>query len=158
MGRWPGASHDSHIFNNSAVRRRFEAGEFGNGVLLGDSAYPLRNFLMTPLTNPQTAAEQMYNECHIRTRNVVERTIGMWKKRFAVLLYVMRCNTELMQKIIVATAILHNIAVINREPNVDFDNNNIVNNVEDDDDNVEFHNNYNNAVQQRIIHHFQTLL
>ncbi|XP_066603005.1 putative nuclease HARBI1 [Prorops nasuta] len=62
VARWPGSSHDATIFNNSVIKARFESGEFGNGLLLGDSGYPNMPYLMTPLTNPNTPAEILYNE------------------------------------------------------------------------------------------------
>lgn len=42
VSRWPGSTNDSHIFGNSAVKMRFQNGEMGNGVLLGDRGYALR--------------------------------------------------------------------------------------------------------------------
>lgn len=35
VARWPGSTHDSTIFNNSRLRRRFETNEFPNSILLG---------------------------------------------------------------------------------------------------------------------------
>ncbi|KAI4468974.1 hypothetical protein MML48_2g00018845 [Holotrichia oblita] len=79
--RWPGASHDANIFRNSNIHNKFENGEFGNALLLGDSGYGVKSYMMTPLANPQTPAEHLYNEAQIRTRNVIERCFGVWKRR-----------------------------------------------------------------------------
>lgn len=76
----------------------------------GDSGYPLRNYFLTPLLNPVGLAEQRYNEAHIRTRNAIERLFGNWKRRFPVLAYGIRLKLETAAKVIVATAVLQNIA------------------------------------------------
>lgn len=113
--RWPGSCHDSHIFNNSALKVRFESGEFGDMVLLGDSGYPLKNYLMTPILHPRTPAEELYNASHTSTRTVVERTFGIIKRRFPVLTCGIRCNLQTARKIIMAVSIVHNIAILNRD-------------------------------------------
>ncbi|KAK5648057.1 hypothetical protein RI129_002949 [Pyrocoelia pectoralis] len=110
VGRWPGASHDSNIFDNSRIKAMFENGELPNGFLVSDSSYAVRTYLITPLLEPRTPAENLFNESQIRTRNVIERTFGVWKRRFPILSVGMRCRIPLTQAIIVATAILHNIA------------------------------------------------
>lgn len=84
--------------------------------IAGDSGYPLRPYFLTPLANPRTRGEQLYNEAHIRTRNMVERVIGIWKRRFPVMAYGMRLKLDTVLTVIVATAVLHNIAREMNEP------------------------------------------
>ncbi|KAJ8351672.1 hypothetical protein SKAU_G00231480 [Synaphobranchus kaupii] len=79
--KWPGSTHDSFILRHSRVGLRLEAGESGDGWLLGDRGYPLKTWLLTPFADPRTAEELCYNLAHGRTRSVVERTIGLLKGR-----------------------------------------------------------------------------
>jgi len=110
VARWPGSSHDSNIFDNSRLKARMEILEFPDCVILGDSGYALSNYLLTPLANPITRGERLYNESHIRTRNVIERTFGIWKRRFPVLFFGIRLKMETTMAVIQSCAILHNIA------------------------------------------------
>ncbi|XP_026738240.1 putative nuclease HARBI1 [Trichoplusia ni] len=109
VARWPGSAHDATIFNNSELRAQCESGLFGNKWLLGDSAYPLKSYLLTPLLNPQTQSQQLYNEAHIRTRNCIERCFGVWKRRFPIVALTMRLSLSRANAVIIATAVLHNI-------------------------------------------------
>lgn len=113
--RWPGSVHDSTIFNNSRIRADFETRRVNGGVLLGDNGYPLRTYLLTPYLDPQTRAQERYNRAHKRTRNCVERMYGVWKRRFPVLSMGLRTKMQTTLKIIVATAVLHNIAIQTRD-------------------------------------------
>jgi len=47
---------------------------------------------------------------HCRTRNTVERMFGVWKRRFACLATGLRLKKDTVLVVIVATAVLHNIA------------------------------------------------
>ncbi|KAJ4425713.1 hypothetical protein ANN_27909 [Periplaneta americana] len=115
VARWPGSVHDSTIFSNSHIRAQFQMGAIDEGILLGDSGYPLRKYLLTPYLHPETRPQHNYNAAHIRTRNYVERMIGVWKRRFPVLSLGLRTKRQTTLTIIVATAVLHNIAVETRD-------------------------------------------
>ncbi|CAM4671930.1 unnamed protein product [Leuciscus chuanchicus] len=82
--KWPGSVHDSRIFRASRIYQRLSLGEF-SGVLLGDKGYACETFLMTPLTDPQTPAQQAYNHAHAKTRARIEMTFGLLKSRFQCL-------------------------------------------------------------------------
>ncbi|XP_034944757.1 putative nuclease HARBI1 [Chelonus insularis] len=110
VSRWPGSAHDATIFDNSRIKRRFENGEFYNSLLVGDSAYSQVPFIMTPLHNPMTPAEVLYNESQIRTRTMVERCFGVWGRMFAVLTIGSRFfKSELSMHAIIASAVLYNV-------------------------------------------------
>ncbi|XP_061193775.1 putative nuclease HARBI1 [Saccostrea echinata] len=79
--KYGGATHDAYILANSNIPETMEQLP-GGGWLLGDSGYPLRPWLMTPILSPQTQQQEKYNESHIKTRNCVERAFGVLKSRF----------------------------------------------------------------------------
>lgn len=116
VARWPGSAHDSRILRSSQVWDNMEA-HMVDGYILGDSGYPCRNWLMTPLLNAHTAHERRYNAAHKGTRVLVEQTIGRWKRRFHLMHVQSRMrDPESTCKVIAATAVLHNIAVDRNEP------------------------------------------
>ncbi|KAK5646025.1 hypothetical protein RI129_004489 [Pyrocoelia pectoralis] len=114
--RWQGSAHDANIFKNSRLRARLENKDFGaDSLIVGDSGYGIKNYLITPLANPHTPAEQLFNEAQIRTRNPIERCFGVWKRRFPILSLGIRQNIRKIERIIITTAILHNIACLMRD-------------------------------------------
>lgn len=134
VARWPGSAHDSTIFNNSRISARFEGGEFGNHLIVADGGYQCKRYLMTPLRTCTEPKERLYNESQIRTRNCIERSYGVWKRRFPVLVTGMKLKLSTVQSIIVATAVLHNVCCINNDlypPPVDDFVNELINNVDD---------------------------
>ena len=115
VSRWPGSANDMIVFMNSALKYQFEHG-MQNCLILGDSGYTIEKFFMIPLENPITPGETRYQESLIRTRNTIERCIGVWKRRFPCLSLGLRTKIPTTQDIIIATAILHNIAVNQGDP------------------------------------------
>jgi hypothetical protein len=109
VARWPGSSHDAHIFNSSQIKRDMQNNMFDNGVLVGDNGYSCTNYLIPPLDNVSTQEEQLFQEAQIRTRNPIERAFGVWKRRFPVLSMGIRLRQDRIESVIVATAILNNI-------------------------------------------------
>lgn len=116
VAKWPGSTHDSHIWNNSQLCQLFETNGISNTIeefwLLGDSGYQLVPYLLTPYPEPQGHGQKQFNKCHRRTRCLVERVFGVWKARFmclhkwggAMIFAPEKCCTVIM-----ATAVLHNI-------------------------------------------------
>ena len=82
--KWPGSTHDAFMWNESSLHV-FLRNNQQNGYLLGDQAYPLKQYLLTPLRDPQTQAEMTYNRIHQRTRQRIEDTFGRWKCRWLML-------------------------------------------------------------------------
>jgi len=74
---FPVSTHDSTIFNHSNIRGRFERGDMRNSIIVGDSGYALKSYLMTPFLNPNGEGQNIYNKAQIRTRNAVERNYGV---------------------------------------------------------------------------------
>jgi len=64
--------------------------------------------MMTPLADPQSLAENEYQRKHIRTRNLVERSIGAWKRRFNCLMVGFQINVMTALIAIVACGVLWN--------------------------------------------------
>ncbi|XP_071149239.1 putative nuclease HARBI1 [Mytilus edulis] len=119
--RWPGSAHDSHVFRTSAIGQHLENvyQGIGQGVLLGDSGYPCRQFLLTPYRQPAAGRGQArFNRRHCLTRSTIERTFGIWKKRFHILGSEIRMKPDKACRIIIACGILHNIAIMRNEPEV----------------------------------------
>jgi len=110
VARWPGSVHDSTIFDNCHIRAKFETGQL-HGYLVGDNGYACRPYMLTPVINPTTPAETAYNNAQTTARNCIERTNGMIKRRFPALKYGMRLHIDNTLVVIVATVVLHNIAV-----------------------------------------------
>ena len=102
--------HDSTIFDNSQLRAMLETQQT-HGYLVGDSGYACRRYMLTPLNNPNTAAEQAYISALVLAQNCIERTIGVLKRRFPALKYGLRLKLSNTLPVIVATVVLHNIAV-----------------------------------------------
>lgn len=117
VARWQGSAHDSNIWDNSALKRNFVQGAYGDKLLLGDSGYAQTHYMMTPLAdgNVHTRGERLYQEAQIKTRNVVERTFGVWKRRFPILSRGINVNINRVPGIIVATAVLHNLAILQND-------------------------------------------
>lgn len=109
---WPGSVHDARVLRNSLVSHRFDDGwrPFPGAIILGDSAYGLKEWLIPPLNrNPNDAVEQRYNRAHKQTRRLVENSIGICKERFPCLNY-LRLSPQRASVVIICCAVLHNIA------------------------------------------------
>ena len=98
----------------SEVQDKFSAGEMPNSWLLGDSGYPLCDWLLTPYHNPVGEGQIRYNESHKETRSGIERCIGLLKMRWRCLTKPIMFQPPKASRIIAACAALHNLAIRNQ--------------------------------------------
>ena len=95
----------------------------GNSHLIGDAAYPLKPWILTPYkdTGRLTRQQQHYNFIHSSTRMVVEGSLALLKNRFRKLK-----TSMLKQKIkdvpivVVVACVLHNTCLMNEDDIDDF--------------------------------------
>ena len=66
VARWPGSTHDYFIFRTPDVHdyARDNHTTLEHGVVLGNSGYPLDNFLMILYTNPISHQQRRFNATH----------------------------------------------------------------------------------------------
>ncbi|KAB0790642.1 hypothetical protein PPYR_14916 [Photinus pyralis] len=88
--RFPGSTHDSAIWDMSAVKRHLEekylTNELHSSWLIG---YALQPWLLTPIENAEAdplSPQGRYTTQHILAKNVIERCFGVLKQRFRCLL------------------------------------------------------------------------
>lgn len=109
---WPGSVHDARVLRNSPLYRRMEGGwrPFPNGIIVGDSAYPLKEWLIPPIVrNPNDEAEQRFLRSHRQARRVIEQAFGIMKEKFPCL-KLLRLNPQLSAKVVMCCAALCNLS------------------------------------------------
>ncbi|KAJ1209060.1 hypothetical protein NDU88_004439 [Pleurodeles waltl] len=114
-----GSVHDAYIMWNSSIPYVMGQLQRHRVWLLGDSGYPNLSWLLTPVRNPRTRAEERYNDAHGRTRRVIERTFGLLKARFRCLHMTggsLFYSPKKVCQIIVACCMLHNLALRRQVP------------------------------------------
>ena len=109
---WPGSVHDARVWRNSGASNLLSTGVSRNYLLIGDSAYPLKPYLMKPFPLAETAADprkMAFNRVLSSDRVTVEHCFGQLKSRFQMLRVSIRLKIENTPKLIVACCILHNV-------------------------------------------------
>ncbi|CAI7741309.1 unnamed protein product [Closterium sp. NIES-53] len=84
-----GSAHDMRVFKESALLERLHNGDIAPYQIVGDAAYPLREYCLTPLHPPRGEDlmddwAQCFNYCQSATRMAVERCIGALKGRWHI--------------------------------------------------------------------------
>ncbi|XP_059376730.1 putative nuclease HARBI1 [Carassius carassius] len=111
---WPGSLTDRTVFKQSSVAKLFEEQDNDEGWLLGDNRYPIKQWLMTPVQNPESPADYRYNLAHTTTHEIVDRTFRAIQTRFRCLdgaKGYLQYSPEKCSHIIQACCLLHNISL-----------------------------------------------
>ncbi|CAB3995080.1 Hypothetical predicted protein [Paramuricea clavata] len=121
---YPGNSHDSIIFQSTELWSNIKDGDglpsMGKKVgmqtvpplIVGDSAFPLAQWLMKPYTNAALSPKQRYFNYHLsRVRMVTEGAYGQLKGRWRVLLRKCESTSTNVRTFALACMVLHNICL-----------------------------------------------
>ncbi|WVZ64453.1 hypothetical protein U9M48_013962 [Paspalum notatum var. saurae] len=117
---WEGSAHDGRVLRDALSRTdglRVPSGCY----YLVDAGYTNANGFLAPFRgqryhlggfttqNPPHSAEEYFNLCHARARNIIERAFGRFKGRWAILRSASYFPVKTQCRIIMACALLHNL-------------------------------------------------
>lgn len=127
---WPGSVHDARVLKNRVLFQRMENGwrPFPDAILLTDSAYPLKDWLIPPLRLCTNETERRFNVAHKSTRKTVEDAIGILKEKFPCLNH-LRMQPNKAAEVIKCCVVLANISKDDNEESA-MDNTNFFNSEE----------------------------
>lgn len=114
---YPGSVNDRRIFMNSDIFRNIMANKEDyfseNTYILGDKAYPLLSWCLTPYINRGnlTPSQIHFNEVHSSTRQSIERSFCLLFGRWRRLKFLDMSRTDLIPKTVLACCVLHNICL-----------------------------------------------
>lgn len=100
---------DGRIFQNSNICARFEQNKI-DGISIGYNGYPLRSYFITPLLNVNTREERRFNCALCNAKVKIENVFGVLKRRFPCLQHQLRLKLRTTLAVIIACAVLYNIA------------------------------------------------
>ena len=119
--KWPGSVHDTCVFSNCEVQKRFAEGKFKlfykellpseeyvSQLLLGDPAYPLLPYVMKEFDHCTSNEEVIFNQMLRSARNQIECAIGRPKSRWRILLRPMDIPIQHLPNVIFSCFVLHN--------------------------------------------------
>ncbi|KAH7971439.1 hypothetical protein HPB49_024102 [Dermacentor silvarum] len=111
----PSKVNDSRIFRLSTISKKLPQLCAGKYHILGDAAYPSREFLMTPIRDYGSlyASDKAFSTKLSSTRVLIENAFGELKGRFRQLQRLDLTTVDNMTKFILACCVLHNICIDN---------------------------------------------
>jgi hypothetical protein len=117
---WPGSVHDARVLKNSNLYSLASNADTlfpGNTHVLGDSAYPLQDWLLTPYKDygNLNAAQRHYNYIHSSTRMSIERSFGSLKGRFRRLKFIDMLDIERIVSVVLSSCTLHEFCLENSD-------------------------------------------
>lgn len=146
--RWPGSVHDARVLRCSTLAQQWENGwrPFPNALLLGDSGYGMKKWLITPnipIQIPRTEAVMRFLRAFKHIRRMVENALGILKEKFPSLNH-LRLQPLSACKVFLACVTLHNLEKrLGSEHYIPYDyaNDEMVDNGDNNRDNIEEDNN-----------------
>ncbi|XP_020585220.1 uncharacterized protein LOC110027915 [Phalaenopsis equestris] len=122
MAGWEGSAHDSRVFKfaTSNIKYGFPYPPPGKYYLV-DAGYPLQKGYLKPYPDTKyhipdferssgvaRGKKELFNKRHSSLRGVIERSFGVWKKKWVILRDMPTYPFPKQVQIVVATMALHN--------------------------------------------------
>ncbi|WVZ86523.1 hypothetical protein U9M48_033285 [Paspalum notatum var. saurae] len=134
LSGWPGSAHDMRVFKDAITshHHKFPHPPPGKYYVV-DAGYPNCPGYLSPYRctryhveqwhngPPPQGMKEIFNHAHAKVRNVIERTFGVLKMKFRILLNMPRFSEEKQTRIIVACMALHNFIRDSRIADREFD-------------------------------------
>jgi len=129
----PGSTHDATVLRYSELFQNADQLVPPGHYVLGDSAFPLLRWLLTPFRDygNVTRQQKLFNRTLSKGRQVIERSFGLLKCRFRRLIRFDASDMEIIVNSILSACVLHNLCM---QEEGEFPEMGIVEN--DDDDQV----------------------
>lgn len=109
----PSKIHDARVFSMSFISQKLPGLCGDEYHLLGDSAYPLRQYLITPYRDYGTLTEQQikFNKRFSATRVKIENSFALLKQRWRQLTNLDFFEVDRLTNFIIACCVLHNLCI-----------------------------------------------
>lgn len=119
----PSKIHDARVLKLSDICDELPGiCEGGKYHILGDGAYPIREWLIIPFKDygNLSAKEKQFNKMLSATRVLIENAFGLLKGRFRQLIEIDLHTVDKISKFIISCCVLHNLCIDNND-NFDVD-------------------------------------
>lgn len=109
----PSKMHDARIFRRSRIANALPQLCSNKYHIVGDAAYPFREYLMTPIRDYGNfdSTEKAFNASLSGTRVLIENAFGDLKNRFRQLHRLDMWTVDNMSKFIISCCVLHNLCI-----------------------------------------------
>ncbi|XP_044378843.1 uncharacterized protein [Triticum aestivum] len=129
----PGSMHDTNVLYHAIEKDRptFPHPPKGKYYLV-DAGYPNRDGYLAPYKgeryhvpdfqrgSPPNTPKEKFNKIHSSKRNCIERTFGVWKMKWQILLKMPNYSFQTQMKIVAATMTLHNYVRLHDKDDLHF--------------------------------------
>ncbi|XP_040363070.1 putative nuclease HARBI1 [Rosa chinensis] len=131
---WEGTAHDSRVFLSAFRNPRSNFPKPPNGkYYVVDAGYPQMKGFLGPYKGERyhlphfrrgdepAGHKEIFNHAHSSLRSVIERTFGVWKKKWSILRDMPSFPYDKQVKIVIATMAIHNYIRRYAQQDPDFD-------------------------------------
>jgi len=113
---WPGSMPDDQVLENSALSQRVQMGLLKDVWLVGNSGYPLTDWVLVPYAHQNlTWCQHAFNEKILEVQNVAKDAFARLKGRWSCLQKRTEVKLQELPMVLGACCVLHNICEMRNE-------------------------------------------